>query len=373
MSSTTQQQQQAGFVDPSSLSLPSSSLKRPASPASSTADSSGVPAPEEPPRKRPRSAVTPEERKEARAHRNRIAAQHSRDRRKAHFVHLERRVAELEEENRRLRAGIPASPSPSASTASEPEVATIEREQEQQRKWTEQQRERENEELRERIRSLEKGYEAVVRALAAQGNDPSVSANIPTPPSTSPASIVSFGHQPPLSQAVSPAAIESSTTPSPNATTLSLVPSFPLSPAPTHSTLVDSPVMFAGDSLEFPLSPAFSISDITLGSATPMASPKEPLDHSLANDAPTRHLARMANIAVYSAVSLQRVGGTRIVMGPVRATRCTAVVRSSSKTSQLQTPPSRVCSQRSSRRRRLALALFQVLAFRQKMRSARRC
>ncbi|KAG5352993.1 hypothetical protein C0989_011503 [Termitomyces sp. Mn162] len=61
------------------------------------------------PRKRPRTDATSEERKEARAHRNRIAAQNSRDRRKAQFAYLEQRVAELEEENRILRArrGVP--------------------------------------------------------------------------------------------------------------------------------------------------------------------------------------------------------------------------------------------------------------------------
>ncbi|KAF8844699.1 hypothetical protein BDN67DRAFT_672453 [Paxillus ammoniavirescens] len=373
MASTTQQQQ-AGFVDPSSLSLPSSSLKRAASPCSSTAGSSGGRASAEPPRKRPRSAVTPEERKEARAHRNRIAAQNSRDRRKAQYHYLEHRVAELEEENRRLRAGIPTSQSPSASIISEPEVATIEREQEQQRKRTEEQRERENEELRERIRTLEKGYEAVVRALAAQGNNPSISASIPTPPPTSPAPIVSAGRQPSPSLAVSPAAIESSMASSsslPSATTLSLVPSFPLSPAPTHSTLADSPVMFTSDSFEFPPSPIFSISDLT--STTLSATPMESLDLSLANHAPTCHLARMANIAVQSAVSLQRVGSARIVTGPARATKCSAMVRSSSKTRRPRMPPSHACSQRSSRRRRLALVLFQALALRQKMQSARRC
>ncbi|KAG6378191.1 hypothetical protein JVT61DRAFT_13885 [Boletus reticuloceps] len=183
--------QQCAFVDPSSLSLPSSSLKRPASPASSTDDSTPCPT-DEPPRKRSRSTVTPEERKEARAHRNRIAAQNSRDRRKAQFGHLERRVTELEEENRRLRAGIHVSPSSSISVVSEPDhVTTLEREQEQLRKREEGQRERENQELRERIRTLEKGYEAVVQALAAQGT-PSVTSSIPTPPATSPAPICSI-------------------------------------------------------------------------------------------------------------------------------------------------------------------------------------
>ena len=39
------------------------------------------------------------------AHRNRIAAQNSHEKRKARFSYQERRVAELEEENRKLRAG----------------------------------------------------------------------------------------------------------------------------------------------------------------------------------------------------------------------------------------------------------------------------
>ncbi|KAF8187524.1 hypothetical protein BJ912DRAFT_424738 [Pholiota molesta] len=46
------------------------------------------------------------QREEARVPRNRIAAQNPRDRRKAQFSHLQWRVAELEEENRRLRAGM---------------------------------------------------------------------------------------------------------------------------------------------------------------------------------------------------------------------------------------------------------------------------
>ena len=104
-----------------------------------------------PSRKRPRSDVSSEERKEARAHRNRIAAQNSRDRRKAQFSVLERRVHELEEENRQLRAGYGLTP------ATPPKSAEQEA------------RDRENEELRERIKTLEKGWDAVVKALAAQG------------------------------------------------------------------------------------------------------------------------------------------------------------------------------------------------------------
>jgi hypothetical protein len=107
------------------------------------------------PRKRPRSEASPDERKEARAHRNRIAAQNSRDRRKAQFTYLERRVAELEEENRLLRAGMNVPPSSTPSST-----------EEQRGREKEFAREKENEELRERIRTLEKGWNAVVQALA---------------------------------------------------------------------------------------------------------------------------------------------------------------------------------------------------------------
>ncbi|OAX36575.1 hypothetical protein K503DRAFT_793344 [Rhizopogon vinicolor AM-OR11-026] len=361
----------ASFVNPSNLSLPSSSLKRHASPSSSRADSPDVSV-EEPPRKRPRSGMTPEERKEARAHRNRIAAQNSRDRRKAQFSLLERRVAELEEENRRLRAGVPMSDcaSPSSSSVSEPEVATIQQEQERERKRAEEQRERENLELRERIRTLEMGYEAVLRTLATQGtNTPELTA---VPETSIRAPTFSSARAP------SPVSITSSTgdsTPptasSPKSTTLATI-SYPLSPAPTHSTLADSPVMFSGDSFDFPLSPTFSLSDLTRSSSpAPIDAPKETLDLSTGH-APTRHLARVATTAV-PAVSLQRVGSIRLVTGPTRAIRCAAVLRSSLKTRQPQTQPSRACSQRFSRRRRLALALFQALALRQKTRIARRC
>ncbi|CAE6431127.1 unnamed protein product [Rhizoctonia solani] len=102
-----------------------------ASPASSSSSSN--------PRKRARpSDMSPEERKEARAQRNRIAAQCSRDRRKQQFAELETRVQELEEENRRLRAGAVVEPP-------KPKVEQKSNEQES--------REKENEELRERYRS----------------------------------------------------------------------------------------------------------------------------------------------------------------------------------------------------------------------------
>ncbi|KAG2111170.1 uncharacterized protein F5147DRAFT_98620 [Suillus discolor] len=358
------------FVDPSSLSLPSSSfLKRPASPSSSHADSPDVSI-QEPPRKRPRSAVTPEERKEARAHRNRIAAQNSRDRRKAQYSFLERRVNELEEENRRLRAGVPITipASPSASSTSESEVVTIE--QERKRKRAEEQRERENFELRERIRTLEMGYEAVLRTLATQGaNPPALHETSSSTP------ILSSACAPSPASPKSPSTADSaSPTPSsPKSTSLATL-SYPLSPAPTHSTLTDSPMLFLGDSFDFPPSPAFTLSDLTPSdSPAPVDTPQETLDLSLITHTPTRHLARVATTTVHAAVSLQRVGSIRLITGPTRASRCTTVLRSSLKMRQPQTQPLRACSQRSSRRRRLALALFQALALRQKTRTTRRC
>lgn len=360
------------FVDPSSLSLPSSSsLKRPASPSSSRADSPDVSIPE-PPRKRPRSAITPEERKEARAHRNRIAAQNSRDRRKAQYSLLERRVAELEEENRRLRAGVPMTipASPSVSSTSEPDVVTIEHEQERKRKRAEEQRERENLELRERIRTLEMGYEAVLRTLATQGAN---AATLHETSNSTPILSSTCGPSPASAKSTSTADSASPTPSSPKSTSLATL-SYPLSPAPTHSSLTDSPMLFLGDSFDFPLSPTFSLSDLTPSDPpAPVDTPQETLDLSSIGHAPTRHLARVATTTAHAAVSLQRVGSIRLVTGPAKASRCTTVLRSSLKTRQPQTLPLRACSQRSSRPRRLALALFQALALRQKTRTARRC
>ncbi|CAE6517988.1 unnamed protein product [Rhizoctonia solani] len=118
-----------------------------ASPASSSSSSN--------PRKRARpSDMTTEERKEARAQRNRIAAQCSRDRRKQQFAELEARVQELEEENRRLRAG----------TVVEPPKPKAEQKSNEQES-----REKENEELRERVRQLEKAWENVSLLLSSIG------------------------------------------------------------------------------------------------------------------------------------------------------------------------------------------------------------
>lgn len=134
-------QQPVSTVNPDSLSLPS------------TAGSSTTPAHN--PRKRPRSDMTPEEKREARAHRNRIAAQNSRDKRKAQFHLLEQRVAELEAENSQLRSTLSVT---QPSMVLTPPLSERER-----------QRDRENQELRERIKVLEQGWASVVQALTAAG------------------------------------------------------------------------------------------------------------------------------------------------------------------------------------------------------------
>ncbi|KAL6298364.1 hypothetical protein BKA93DRAFT_754207 [Sparassis latifolia] len=190
-----------------------------------------------PPRKRARGETSVEERKEARAHRNRIAAQNSRDRRKAQFAYLERRVAELEEENRQLRAGMGL-----VGLRRPQENSDRTRDQERERDAA---RDRENAELKERIKTLETGWDAVVKALAASGlplNVPSIA-----PSASDPAEPPSPSSQPPT-------------------TTFSVFvppsPIFPISPPPSHdSSLSSSPF------LDLPFDDA----------------------------EPTRHLARVAN------------------------------------------------------------------------------
>ncbi|RDX42737.1 hypothetical protein OH76DRAFT_1362248 [Lentinus brumalis] len=172
-----------------------------------------------PPRKRARSDVTPEERREARAHRNRIAAQNSRDRRKAQFAQLERRVHELEEENRQLRAGM---------GLAEPSLRPTEQKDEEREK--DRAREKENEELRQRVKTLETGWEAVMKALAASGlplSMPSVPSS--SSPSSNPSAPATLGHPP---TNTFPVFVPQS-------------PTFPISPASSHassgsSTLFDS-------------------------------------------------------------------------------------------------------------------------------------
>jgi len=122
----------------------------------------------EPPRKRARSDLAPERRRGARAPRSRIAAQNSRDKRKAQFAYLDKRVAELEEENRRLRASTDLPQFASAGN----KLVSLEAESVQAR---------ESREFKERIKSLESGRSAVIEALQASGLPP----NIQVPPPAS--------------------------------------------------------------------------------------------------------------------------------------------------------------------------------------------
>ncbi|KLO05105.1 hypothetical protein SCHPADRAFT_736701 [Schizopora paradoxa] len=235
------------FVDPSSLSLPSpqsSDVLDSPTPTTQTLASDAGPS-----RKRARTEMTTEERKEARAHRNRIAAQNSRDKRKAQYSALEQRVAELEEENRQLRAGM---------GVSELQRADDRRREELER---ERARERENAELKERIKSLEKGWEDVMKVLTAQG--------------------------------LSTGVIASSTTQPP--------PSPPSSNSPTTF-----PVFVPTSPVVFPLTPSPSLSAKSVFSS-PDASNLSELES-------TRHLARVANAAVPPpAVSLQRVDSSKFL------------------------------------------------------------
>ncbi|KXN93021.1 X-box-binding protein 1 [Leucoagaricus sp. SymC.cos] len=203
-------------VDPSTLSVPSPA------PSSSAEDSA-------PPRKRPRSEMSSEERKEARAHRNRIAAQNSRDRRKAQFSFLERRVNELEEENRQLRISIgllsqgqPAQ-IPLPVQLSVPVAEDLVRD-------------RENAELKERIRTLERGWDAVVKALAAQGL-PTGLAPVSSTPAPAPTTL-----PPPMAAFPSPAPSHSTLDTdielaSPSTSTPTFVPTSSTSPSPSPRIL----------------------------------------------------------------------------------------------------------------------------------------
>jgi X box-binding protein 1 len=273
-----------------------------------------------PARKRVRSQdLSSEERKEARAHRNRIAAQNSRDRRKAQFTYLERRVAELEEENRQLRAGASIPP-----ITPDPRV-------EQNRA-----RERENEELKERIRTLERGWDVVLKALATQGLP------LGLPESTT---STNDGRS-------------SSLTSEPSTFTPKSIPSA-ISPAPPHSSLeADSPVSYGA---------------------------KEVSTH-VGNES-TRHLARVASIerpSLVSSVALQRVVPTSTPILPcpisslqyVRRLQLNQVANhlsrplptSISRTAKTMTSLWRHCSQRlshrlvppSKRRRKAARYLLRV-------------
>ncbi|KAK7041514.1 hypothetical protein VNI00_009384 [Paramarasmius palmivorus] len=195
-----------------------------------------------PSRKRPRSEISSGNRKEARAHRNRIAAQNSRDRKKAQFAYLEQRVAELEEENRRLRAG---------STPSEPQQDNA--------------KDRENQELKARIATLERGLEAVVKAFSVHGAPSTFTAEAPSTSISSNPSSHSATLNPVDTSAPTTAShpVESSSSATPTHTT-----SF--SPTPSHTSDI----------------PQFTFTTST--SSTPLRSESQSQS--------TRHLARMATI-----------------------------------------------------------------------------
>lgn len=159
------------LLNPAALHMMSSAP----SPIASSSSSASSPPPR--PRKRQRvdTFEQKEQRKEARAERNRQAAQISRDRRKAQFSALEQRVAELEAENEQLKRNTNVAPVMMVGVSEQ---------------------ERENAELRERIRILESNWASVTQGLAAQGLTalaPSLlSSNPATPSSTSsPASLPS--------------------------------------------------------------------------------------------------------------------------------------------------------------------------------------
>lgn len=114
-------------------------------------------------KRRPRGSMTAEERREARAHRNRLAAQSSRDRKKAQFELIAQKVAELEEENRSLRLDIGRSSLSSLGSSSTTAV-------------TDSAVSQENAELRARIKQLEQAWQNMSRILG------SVSIPLPQPP-----------------------------------------------------------------------------------------------------------------------------------------------------------------------------------------------
>lgn len=273
----------ANTVNPSSLSA--------SSPRSSCTPEPG------PPRKRPRSELSSEERKEARAHRNRIAAQNSRDRRKAQFGYLERRVTELEEENRQLRLSIgllsqggqqlPTPPPVSLPVPVVPSAPLVV----SPKSSEDIARERENAELKERIRTLERGWDAVVKALAAQGLPTGLA---PTPAVTAPA----------------PAPV-----PKPLLLTTPAA-AFP-SPAPSHSSLdFDIDISTPAPSVSSPppstsmpvFVPTSSTSTTPLSvTTTANSSAEDQSSTSSVQQDSTRHLARVATTGLKPRVSLQRV------------------------------------------------------------------
>jgi len=203
----------------------------------------------------------------ARAHRNRIAAQNSRDRRKAQFTYLERRVAELEEENKQLRAGMGMLDHRKSEALKAEELRR------------ESVRERENEELRERIKTLERGWDSVVKALAAQG--------LPTGTSSPSASTVT-----------SP---ENDASPHPPTSAFPvLVPSsptiFPISPAPSHTSLSSSNLF--SEEFEFELESTRHLARVATTEAPPPSMSLQRVDS---------RQKRIISSALTSALGLRRL------------------------------------------------------------------
>ncbi|KAH9993567.1 hypothetical protein BJV77DRAFT_1067158 [Russula vinacea] len=197
-------------------SLPSTTTSKPASKSrpAPTSNQDGTA-----PRKRPRSEMTTEERKEARASRNRIAAQNSRDKRKAQFTALEARISELEAENRALRAGATHTPRMNHNSSEQRAADAA--------------REAENRSLRERVRTLENAWEAIIQTLQTHGTSAGLPTVLPPPPSMQ-------------SSAASPSPSASTSSPSPEPSTTT----FPVLVPPTPVFSTDTPV--------FPLSPVSS-------------------------------------------------------------------------------------------------------------------
>ncbi|KAG8997648.1 hypothetical protein FRB93_014008 [Tulasnella sp. JGI-2019a] len=164
----------AAGIDPSSLFYaPTAQAPSPACSSSSPSSNNS--------RKRPRTDyATSEERKEARAERNRVAAQVSRDRRKAEFGELRERVNALERENAALRA---ASSSGAVSALFTTTIGTP--------TVLETEREKENRELKERVRVLENALSTlsqnVVNALQGVSGGMGALSNLLPPVTPAPA------------------------------------------------------------------------------------------------------------------------------------------------------------------------------------------
>ncbi|KAI6121576.1 hypothetical protein F5141DRAFT_1211236 [Pisolithus sp. B1] len=235
----------------------------------------------EPPRKRPRSAISPEERKEARAHQSPNS----------------RRKTIVSVQASQLALPLPPPPHLTSSTNESILVGA--------------QRNSAN----AKIRSFENAYVLSRKATKPSSvlSQPMAS---PYPPPTPPSA--------PHNSTSSDNAASSSTDSSPHSLSWNVKPFchtirlFHFLLRPTHSTIADSPITFANDSLDLPFSPAFSPLP---SSSSLLDSPKPPLDLSLTNEAPTRHLARVATTANVPAVALQRVGSPRLTTGWTRVTK----------------------------------------------------